>query len=300
MQALHDAWEDLYEVQQKAKDRRVKWINEKVDAVAAQMKTDRSVALRQIAAENATKSTFQRLRPISKGTQTGALTGIKVPNQQWYFSPGRKELFEYRKGAFYAHARELDDDDSIFRISTTRKPLPTANFYLAMVTVTADGIVLNDHDETDTEICCEVTDSKELVALLLERNADHLRQSATDGTPLTTQPLLELFCLYGTTYAADKILNGYFYLSTLPLSEEAIEWIKQLVFDDGKPDELDVAISDDHVWSTVKGADENTSASSSVFGYVVWKAGVLSPTASKVYSIMMSLPFQHGFYPSRW
>ena len=77
-----------------------------------------------------------------------------------------------------------------------------------MVTVTVDGIVLNDHDETDTEIWREVTDSEELVSLLLERNADHLRQSATDGTPFTKQPLLELFGLYGTTEAADKILNG--------------------------------------------------------------------------------------------
>ena len=54
-----------------------------------------------------------------------------------------------------------------------------------MVTVTADGIVLNDHDETDAEIWREVKDSEELVSLLLERNADHLRQSATDDTPFT-------------------------------------------------------------------------------------------------------------------
>ena len=98
-----------------------------------------------------------------------------------------------------------------------------------MVTVTADGIVLNNHDDTDTEIWREVTDSEELVFLLLERNADHLRQSATDGTPFTKPPLLELFGLYGTTEAADNILNGEFDLSTLPLSEEGIEWMKQLV-----------------------------------------------------------------------
>ena len=298
--ALHDAWEDLRAVQQKAQEHRAKWLNEKADAVASQMKTDRSTALRQIAAENATKSTFQRLRPISKGTQTGALTRIKVPKQQWYFSPSRKELYEYRKGAFYAHAWELDDDDSIFRISTTRKPLPTTNVYPATVMVTADGIVMNDHNENDTDIWREVTDSEELVALLLERNADHLRQSATDGTPFTTQPLLELFGLYGTTDAADRILRGEFDLTTLPISEEAIEWMKQLVYEDGKPDDLDVSISDDHFRSAVKGADENTSASPSGFGYVVWKACGLSPIASKVHSIMMSLPFQHGFSPSRW
>ena len=56
--------------------------------------------------------------------------------------------------------------------------------------VTEDGIVLNDHDETEADIWREVTDSEELVALILEHNADHLRQSAIDGTPFTTQPLL--------------------------------------------------------------------------------------------------------------
>ena len=76
--------------------------------------------------------------------------------------------------------------------------------------------------------------------------------------------------------------------------------MKQLVYDDGRPDELDVAISDDHFRSAVKGADENTSASPSGFGYVVWKACGLSPTASTVHIIMISLPFQHGFSPSRW
>ena len=82
---LHDAWEDLHAVQQKAQEHRAKWLHEKADAVVAQMKTNRSVALRRIVSENATKSIFQRLRSILKGTQTGALTRIKVPKQQWYF-----------------------------------------------------------------------------------------------------------------------------------------------------------------------------------------------------------------------
>ena len=38
--ALHDAWEDLRAVQQKAKEYRAKWLNEKADAVSSQMKTD--------------------------------------------------------------------------------------------------------------------------------------------------------------------------------------------------------------------------------------------------------------------
>ena len=71
-----------------------------------------------------------------------------------------------------------------------------------------DGIVLKDHDKKNTTIWRVVTDSEELVALLLKRNADHLHQVVTDGMPFTTQPLLELFGLYDTTNTAHKIIRG--------------------------------------------------------------------------------------------
>ena len=51
-----------------------------------------------------------------------------------------------------------------------------------------------------------VTDSEELVALLLERNADHLRQITTDGTPFSNNLTKWLFGLYGTSYNTDKVL----------------------------------------------------------------------------------------------
>ena len=40
-------------------------------------------------------------------------------------------LFEHRKGAFYSHSREesIDGEASIFRIQTTRKPIPMNNMY---------------------------------------------------------------------------------------------------------------------------------------------------------------------------
>ena len=50
-------------------------------------------------------------------------------------------------------------------------------------------------DKSNKNIWREVTDSEELVSLLLERNADHLRQETLDGNPFTMAPLKELFAL---------------------------------------------------------------------------------------------------------
>ena len=70
-----------------ARETMSKWLHERADALASQMKMDQSKVVRQIAAENATKSMFRRIRPISKGTQSGAITRVKVPLHTWSYSP---------------------------------------------------------------------------------------------------------------------------------------------------------------------------------------------------------------------
>ena len=96
--ALRASWKDLRKVQQSAREHRSKWLHERADDLASQMKTDRSKAVRQIAAENATKTMFRRIRPISKGTQSGAITRVKVPVHTWYYSPTGDELLSIGKG----------------------------------------------------------------------------------------------------------------------------------------------------------------------------------------------------------
>ena len=99
----------------------------------------------------------------------------------------------------------------------------------------------------------EVTDSEELVSLLLERNAYNLRQETLDGTPFTTAPLKELFGLYGTSKAADQILAGTFDLKSLGLQEEVMAWLEELAYnDDGPPTPIDVEITDKHFKSAVR------------------------------------------------
>ena len=141
-----------------------------------------------------------------------------------------------------------------------------------------------------------MTDSKELVSLLLEWNAYHLRQATLDGNHFTTAPLKEIFGLYGTSKAADQIFAGTFNIKSLGISEEVMVWLEELAYnDDGPPTPVDVKITDKHFKSAVRACNANNSASPSGFGCVFWKACGLSPAASRVHSTMMPLPFEHCF-----
>ena len=71
--ALHDSWDDLHAVQQKAEEHRAKWLHEKADAVAAQMKTDRSVALRQICGRERNKIDISTPAPNLKRHANGGV-----------------------------------------------------------------------------------------------------------------------------------------------------------------------------------------------------------------------------------
>jgi hypothetical protein len=81
---------------------------------------------------------------------------------------------------------------------------------------------MHSFDKSNKNIWREVTDSEELASLLLERNAEHLRQATLDGNPFTMAPLKDLFGLYRTPKAADEILAGTFDLKSLGLSEEVM------------------------------------------------------------------------------
>ena len=112
----------------------------------------------------------------------------------------------------------MEGDGELNSTHDTRKPLAKGTVHPATVTQIDEGWRLNAYDDTTTHIWWMVTDAEELVALLLERNADHLRQVTADGTPFSTDPMKQLFGLYGTTDNTDKFLRGELDLSDLPIS----------------------------------------------------------------------------------
>jgi hypothetical protein len=96
-----------------------------------------------------------------------------------------------------------------------RKPIPSNNIYPATIESLRSGMLMLSYDKGNTNIWREVTDSEELVSLLLERNAEHLHQATLDGTPFTMAPLKDLCCHYGSSKAGDEILSGTFDISSL-------------------------------------------------------------------------------------
>ena len=81
--------------------------------------------------------------------------------------------------------------------------------------------------------------------LLLNRNADHLRQCTVDGTPFAIPPLNSLFGLYGVNEAADKLLQGTLDIEKLPLSEKATVWLYELRYEPGHSQPIDTSFTPD-------------------------------------------------------
>ena len=210
-------------------------------------------------------------------------------------------LYRFMKGALYSHGRGTmrDGENGPFHIHGTRQPLPKSNVSVANVRVELTHIHLDSTVETD-KIWREVLDLEELVQLLLERNAEHLRQRTIDGTPFASGPLNQLFGLFGTNDQADAIINGILDIENLNLSDEIKAWLQELVYDNGEPPPVEVSITPTQFSQSVKRCNVNTSASPSEFDYRIWKAIGISPLGARVHSTMLTLPFSRGFAPSRW
>ena len=146
----------------------------------------------------------------------------------------------------------------------------------------------------------EINESEKIEELLLERNAEHLRQSTIDETPFAVPPSNSLFGKFGTNDTADDLLNGRLELQDLPLSSEAKIWLKTLAYDNDTPPEVDTTITPETFRRSTQKCNPRTAASPSGFGYVVWRANGRSDIGCRVHSRLMSIPFEKGFAPRRW
>ena len=85
-----------------------------------------------------------------------------------------------------------DGENVIFKIHCTRQPLSKSDVTVANIIIETEYILLKGTVETD-EIWKEISDSEELVQLLLELNAEHIRQSTIGGTHFSSGPPNQLF-----------------------------------------------------------------------------------------------------------
>lgn len=216
--------------QQAAAELRSEWLGELVEQAAAEKEVSREVALKQIMEENRLRKLYRRLKPLGKGLSTGALSRILIPRFTWFYHSPMDLLFFYSRGAFYAHARipGVDGEDMPFQLHRTRRPLPKKDVMVAEVTIEEEEGAILHLTREETELWEEITDADKIEEVLLERNADHLRQSTIDGTPFAVAPLNELFDNYGTNANADDLLQGKLDVDNLPLPEEARLWLQSM------------------------------------------------------------------------
>ena len=298
---LHEAWAALRTIQRAAAELRSEWLNDLVESAAAEKNVSREAALKQIVEENRLRKLYRRLKPLGKGLNSGSIARILIPRYNWFYHSPSDSLYHYSKGSFYAHARlsGVDRDLMPFTKMRTRRPLPTGGVRVAEVSVTEEHILLESTREEDG-LWEEITESERIEELLLERNAEHLRQSTVDETPFAVPPLNGLFGLYGTNEKADALLRGQMDTRNLPLSEEAKLWLQSLQYDNGMPEEVDVEISPETFRTITRKCNPRTAASPSGFGYAVWRANGRSDIGCRVHSRLMSIPFERGFAPQRW
>jgi hypothetical protein len=149
------------------------------------------------------------------------------------------------------------------------------------------GIIEVDNKETMENILCDQLS---------------LRFQQAHSTPFATLPLLQLIGPFGTGPGAQQILDGTFHCP-----DELDQWTKKLlphlryttsaalvhtkfpmIFD---------PITHRDGWLKMK---EHTSPGFSSLSFAQFKAAASDNTLCELDTIMASLPYQHGFSPSRW
>lgn len=279
---LQQAWAALRTAQRQANELRLAWLEKMVEAAAEANDTSKAVALQQMLQENRIRKLFRKLKPLSSVVQSGAVSRFKIPRFQWFYHEGMDLLFYYNKGAFYSHARlpSIDEGDAPFSLQHTRRPLPSRDVKVASVAVMDSHIILQQTQSVGN-LWNEVTDSDELEALLLERNAEHLRQCTVNAK-------------------ADTILSSKLDIDSLLLTDEAKVWLCKMRFDTAPPADIDLSFTPTQFKHMTRACNTRTSASPSGFGYIVWRANGQSEVGCKVFSVMLSLSFQRVFAPQRW
>ena len=119
----------------------------------------KEASVREIPTEATIKATFWKLRPIAKGSRSGFVSQIKVPNHEWMYHQPTDTLYCYANGDFYSLSREVmtDGENGPFQIHRPRQPLPKSDVTVANVHIETEYIILKGTVKKD-EIWKEISD----------------------------------------------------------------------------------------------------------------------------------------------
>ncbi|KAL7546462.1 hypothetical protein ACHAWF_009794, partial [Thalassiosira exigua] len=202
---VQDSWEHLKECQREAQNLRSVWMSSLARYKASEDDDEEAARiLRTIARNLRDRKMHQTLTHWIKGAHAG-LEFIEIPTAEWYYSESMDELYHYDKGVFEAHAPDCETQCHFFRHHVLK--------------------VIPD-DAREVEVCYEpegirrvgtlgrniswkrLTEKSEMEAHLLRRNKRHLQQVAMESTPPSQGYFESILSEFGTSNAADDLLEG--------------------------------------------------------------------------------------------
>ena len=296
---------ELWDVQKNATAKRIEWLESNAQDIArAANEVDWKKKMTEMARLAKERGINRKMTNAIKGYHQG-LDRIEVPKYNWFYSHEAKEIYHYDNGVFEAHAAMRPQaglqPTSPHRFHTHHhlKVLPS-DAVIATVQVSDEHIILKGVCET-SNIWKEVTNTKEIEKLIKARNKRHLQQATVEEGRIHDPVMQSLIEQHGTNDLVDDLIEGRMNIDEV--ADEAIQaWLSavQQTASEMKLPRMTGEIPVDEFQAAFKAVDEHTSSSPSGLHYSLWKVLARDNDCAKWLSLMMSLPFMHGFVNQRW
>ena len=292
----NEAWRAKRQVEINDDEIRANWLSELAEEKAKENDGDAEKILKQMVKAARARGVFKRLRSILK-PEWSQLDYIEVPNEKWFLTADKEELYEFDNGIFLSHKRV---DENLYESFAMIKVIPK-DICAVEVTQSGDMITVDNPDSIAPCTWRKITKPVEIEAWLLRRNKRHLQQMFVEGSPPTTDAFAPILEEYGTSEVAKRVLDGTYDSSELNLGPEMELFLNALKM---TPEERALKVPGlmptKDFQDVLKVQDENTSSSPSGLHYTLWKAIGEKEKLAAVHAKWVSLPFMYGFVCDRW
>ena len=301
---VRNAVEQLRFVQYHASLKRQEWFERNAEDIArAAGAPDWRAHMEKMLAEEKEREMNRKLTAIAKGSHQ-SLDWIEVPIGEWFYSHSNKEIYHYSKGVFEAHAAQtpspsLIPDHPYQFYSHHHLKVPADDIRRAQVRKENDCIIIEAIYQPQP-LWRKVIDPAELEGLILERNSRHLQQASIEEGRVQNPLIQDIMSNHGTDLL-QEVLDG-----TIPIPDATDEFITAWIHSIKQTEEektlppITGNITPQQFQDAFKAVSEQTSSSPSGLHYTIWKTIAEVPELAQWLSVMMSLPFEHGFVNDRW
>ena len=164
------------------------------------------------------------MRAIFK-PERSSLDYIEIPNERWFLTKNKQELYEFDSGIFLAHKAV---EDNLYEGFSMIKVLPPD---ACAVEVETSGDMTQVLNPESIAPCTwkKITKPIEIEAWILRRNKRHLQQMYVEKSPPTTEEFAPILEDHGTSDTAKSVLDGTYDSSQLNLGPEMEMFLKSLV-----------------------------------------------------------------------